>query len=121
VAFRNARDRHHEWAKGVADNITEPLFVCEAGLAETAYRLDVVRALSFLEEGTVRLAFEIADHLPRLKELAVRYQDRKPDLADLCLIRMSEIYPKHPVITTDVTDFRICRRGRRGVIPLLHR
>ena len=81
MAFRNARDRHHEWAKGVADNITEPLFVCEAGLAETAYRLDVVRALSFLEEGTVRLAFEIADHLPRLKELAVRYQDRKPDLA----------------------------------------
>jgi predicted nucleic acid-binding protein len=120
VAFRNARDMHHEWARGVAENITEPLLVCEAVLAETAYHLDAGRALSFLEEGMVQLAFEMADHLPRLQELAVRYRDRKPDLADLCLIRMSEVYPKHPVITTDVTDFRIYRRARREAIPILH-
>jgi uncharacterized protein len=120
VAFRNARDMHHEWARGVAENITEPLLVCEAVMAETAYHLDAARALSFLEEGMVHLAFEMADHLPRLKELARRYQDRKPDLADLCLIRMSELHPRHPVITTDLTDFRIYRRGRREAIPLVH-
>jgi hypothetical protein len=111
---------HHEWARGVAENITEPLLVCEAVMAETAYHLDAAHALSFFEEGMVHLAFEMADHLPRLKELATRYQDRKPDLADLCLIRMSELHPRHPVITTDVTDFRIYRRGRREVIPLVH-
>lgn len=31
--------------------------------------------------------------------LARRYADREPDLADLCLIRMSELYPGHSVIT----------------------
>ncbi|MBA3831397.1 MAG: hypothetical protein H0X34_05825 [Chthoniobacterales bacterium] len=33
------------------------------------------------------------------------YQDRQPDLADLCLVRMSELYPKHSVITVDAADF----------------
>ncbi len=48
-----------------------------------------------------------------------RYEDRNPDLADLCLIRMSELYPSHPVITVDAEDFRIYRRNRREVIPTL--
>jgi len=51
--------------------------------------------------------------------LAVRYADRSPDLADLCVIRMSELHPKHPVITTDAGDFRIYRRGGREAIPLV--
>mgnify|MGYP006969483393 CR=1 FL=1 len=40
------------------------------------------------------------------------------DLAYLCLIRMSEHYRNHPVITVD-GDFRIYRRNRREVIPVL--
>ena len=76
-------------------------------------------ALSFLEEGMVQRAFEMTDHLPRLKELSTRYQDQRPDLEDLCLIRMSELHPRRPVIT-DVTDFRLYRRGRREAIPLVH-
>lgn len=120
VAFRNARDAHHAWAVGIAENITEPLLTCEAVLAETAYHLDAMRALNFLEEGMVRVAFEMGEHLARLKELAARYQDQSPDLADLCLIRMSELHPKHSVITTDVTDFSVYRRGRREMIPIVH-
>jgi predicted nucleic acid-binding protein len=121
VAFRSERDSHHQWAKGVAENITEPLLTCEAVLAETAFHLGgAQRVMSFLEEGMIRLAFQMTEHLPRLKELASRYADRRPDLADLCLIRMSEIYSKHPVITTDVTDFRIYRRSQRDRIPLIH-
>jgi len=41
-------------------------------------------------------AFPLEDHIPRLAELAVRYADRAPDLADLCLIHRSELYPKYP-------------------------
>ncbi len=75
--------------------------------------------MGFVQEGLVRPAFQLADHIPRLAELALRYADRAPDLADLCLIRMSELNPKHPVITTDLSDFRIYRRGRREAIPLI--
>ena len=50
--------------------------------------------------------------------LAERYADRQPDLADLCLIRLSELNPKLPVITVD-SDFRHYRRNRREMIPLV--
>ena len=74
----------------VASRVDRALLTCEAVLAETAF------------------------------PLAKRYADRKPDLADLCLIRLSETNPSLPVITTDVRDFRIYRRGRREMIPLIH-
>jgi hypothetical protein len=40
--------------------------------------------------------------------------------ADLRLIRLSELHPRYPVITTDLADFRVYRRGRRDAIPLIH-
>jgi predicted nucleic acid-binding protein len=119
VAFANRRDAHHVWALSIAERITEPLLTCEAVLAETAFHFSNSRLpLSFIETGLVRLAFSAAEHVPRLAELAQRYADRSPDLADLCLIRLSELHPNYPVITTDVRDFRIYRRGRRESIPL---
>ena len=57
--------------------------------------------------------------MARLAELAKRYQDQKPDLADLCVIRMSELHPKHIVLTTDHKDFRVYRRNKREAIPIL--
>ncbi|HXJ41788.1 MAG TPA: PIN domain-containing protein [Bryobacteraceae bacterium] len=121
VAFGNRRDRHHAWALGVAQQITEPLLTCEAVLAETAFHLgDSHLVLEYVREGLVRPAFTMSDQMPRLRELAERYADRAPDLADLCLIRMSELYPKYPVITTDLRDFGVYRRGRREAIPLIH-
>src|SRR6266704_5165213 len=55
--------------------------------------------LEMLSEGFLTLSFDCVDHLPQLAALAKRYADRQPDLADLCLIRMSELYPHHRVIT----------------------
>lgn len=72
------------------------------------------------QEGLVLPQLPVSDHLARLAELAKRYAGRKPDFADLCLIRLSELNPLLPVITTDVRDFRVYRRGRREMIPLLH-
>jgi hypothetical protein len=62
----------------------------------------------------------VQSRIPRkLTALAKRYRDRTPDLADLCLIRMSELHPKHPVITVDENGFRGYRRNKREVIPLI--
>jgi predicted nucleic acid-binding protein len=121
VAFGNRRDRYHEWALGIAERVTEPLLTCEAVLAETAFHLgSSALVLALLHDGLVRSTFVLSEHVPRLAELAARYADRKPDLADLCLIRLSELHPKYPVITTDLADFRVYRRGRREAIPLIH-
>ena len=120
VAFANANDKHHSWAVQLATGITEPLLTCEAVLAETAFHLESTSvALAMVNDGLVALAFDCRDHLVQLSRLADRYADRKPDLADLCLVRMSELFPKHSVITIDRTDFRVYRRNKRETIPIL--
>lgn len=120
VAFANRGDAHHQWAVGVAERLSEPLLTCEAVLAETAFHLrDAALVLAMLREGLVTLAFDCRDHLAQLAALAERYADRQPDLADLCLIRMSELNPKHSVVTVDREDFRIYRRNKRETIPLV--
>ena len=120
VAFANRADRHHEWAVGVAERVTEPLLTCEAVLAEAAFHLGSVRlVLAMVREGLVVPDFDCRENLPHLAALAERYEDRQPDLADLCLIRMSELHPRHSVITVDARDFRVYRRNRREAIPLV--
>ena len=121
LAFGNRNDFHHAWAVEIAGRITEPLLTCEAVLAETAFHLgSSALVLAFLHDGLIRSAFTLSEHAGRLAELAARYADRKPDLADLCLIRLSELHPRYPVITTDLADFRVYRRGRREIIPLVY-
>lgn len=120
VAFANRSDAHHDWAVGIAERVTEPLLTCEAVLAETAFHLQSASlTLAMVSEGLVCIAFVCEDHLPQLAALAKRYADRVPDLADLCLIRMSELFPRHSVITVDRTDFRVFRRNKREAIPLI--
>ena len=51
---------------------------CDAVLAETAFHLQsTVIALALVREGLVKPALEILEHLPRLRQLAERYADRK--------------------------------------------
>jgi len=120
VAFANRTDRYHEWATGLAARVTEPLLTCEAVLAEAAFHLrSMPLVLTMVREGLVEIAFSASDHLIQLGELAERYADRQPDLADICLIRMSELYPRHPVLTVDRGDFRVYRRNKRETIPLI--
>jgi predicted nucleic acid-binding protein len=120
VAFANRNDIHHDWAVGLANRVTDPLLTCEPVLAEAAFHLqDPALVIAMVTEGLVAVAFACKDHLSQLTVLARRYADRKPDLADLCLIRMSEIYPRHSVITVDRDDFRVYRRNKREAIPLI--
>ena len=120
VGFANRTDTHHRWALEIADRISEPLLTCEPVLAEASYHIGDVRVvLGMIQDGLITLAFNCEDHLLQLNALARHYSDRHPDLADLCMIRMSELFPKHPVITVDREDFRIYRRNKRDVIPII--
>jgi len=120
VAFLNGGDRYHDWALSVAKQVTEPLLTCEPVLAEAAFHLqNVSLVLALIREGLISLRFDCSDHLPQIGALAARYADRHPDLADLCLIRMSELFPGHSVITVDRDDFRVYRRNKRETIPLI--
>ena len=118
VAFARRNDQHHAWAVEIAKQISEPLLTCEAVLAEAAFHLESSSyVLDLVQDEMLKLAFDASRNLVQLADLARRYADRKPDFADLCLIRMSELFPKHVVITVD-RDFRVYRRHRREVIPV---
>jgi len=120
VAFGNRSDSHHAWAVDLARTITEPLITCEPVLAEAAFHLgSSAYVLALIRDEMLRVAFDCARNLDQLSSLARRYEDRKPDLADLCLVLMSELYPRHSVITVDENDFRVYRRNKREVIPTI--
>ena len=120
VGFVRQDDQYHIWADGIARRISEPLLTCEAVLAEAAFHLDSSAVvLHLIENKMLRVAFDVSRHLDALRDLAQRYADRKPDLADLCLIRMSELYPNHSILTVDEADFRVYRRNKREVIPII--
>jgi uncharacterized protein len=120
VAFRHGRDEHHAWAKRIAEVITLPILTCEAVLAEAGFRLENTRAvMQMLESGMFKVTFRLDEHQEQVAVLARTYQDRNPDLADLCLIRMSEIFSRHTVLTVDHEDFLVYRRNRSEFIPFL--
>jgi predicted nucleic acid-binding protein len=120
VAFLNRSDRHHAWADEIARRISEPLLTCEAVLAETIFQVkSAAEVFALINEEFLQIAFDLRENLEEVQELARRYRDRKPDLADLCLIRMSELYDGLAVLTVDEADFRVYRRNRRDVIPIV--
>ncbi len=120
VALVGKRDQFRDWAREVARRVTWPVLTCEAVLAETAFHLQSSeRVVGMLRDNVVHVAFDCDTHREQLYDLATRYADRHPDLADLCVIRMSEMYPDHTVLTVDEDDFRVYRRNKREAIPLL--
>jgi predicted nucleic acid-binding protein len=94
VAACNQHDYYHAWAMNIARSLTDPLLTCEAVLAEAAFHLkSSSHLLSLVEDELLSVAFDFSANVSELSALAQRYADRKPDLADLCLIRMCELYP----------------------------
>jgi uncharacterized protein len=80
---------------------------------------DVGTVLAMVREGLAEVAFDCREHWPQLEGLATRYAGRHPDLADLCLVRLSELHPRHSVVTIDRAHFKVYRRNKREMIPVL--
>ena len=120
VAIANRRDQYHDWAVNLLAKLQTPLLTSEAVLSETAFHLQSSRtALLMVESGLVRIAINPEREWPELLRLAEQFDDQRPDLADLCVIRLSEIYPIHKVLTVDGSDFRVYRRNNREPIPVV--
>ena len=65
------------------------------------------------------LAFDLSDETAGVLSLLKKYRDRDMDLADACIVRMTEIMHDCRVITLDRSDFAVYRRNGRGIIPLI--
>lgn len=56
------------------------------------------------------------ENLLAVQNLMRKYGDCPMDLADACLVRMTELEPRSLVVTTDA-DFSFYRRNGREVVP----
>jgi predicted nucleic acid-binding protein len=125
VAALNRRDTHHAWAKDLLGSIRPPLLTCEAVLSEAAYLLRDVAGgpdalLELVTRSLVRSRFSLQDEAPAVRQLLARYTSARMDLADACLVRMSELHADCELLTVD-SEFRDVyrRRGRQVIATLM--
>lgn len=116
LLFRN--DPFHLWALEGFRNFA-PFLTCDAVLTEAAsFCPDPVAVLKLVARGDLVLDpdFSLAHEALHLATLASKYADRPMDLADACLVRMSELHSRCRIWTVDRNDFSTYRRlGRRGI------
>ncbi len=75
--------------------------------------------IELLAMGIVVPAFDLAAELPAVGQLLRKYESVPMSLADACPVRMAELHRGAAVFTLD-GDFRIYRKHRRQVIPLIY-
>jgi predicted nucleic acid-binding protein len=125
VAFFDRSDRYHEWAKAQWAHAPVPMLSCEAVLAEATYLLhehaglDPARLLALVERKLVSLPFSLQQNAGAVIRLLERYGDLEMQLADACVVRMSELERNCRVFTVDKREFQIYRRFERQLIPLV--
>ena len=124
VAYLKKGDQDHKWTVEQFQRFRTPLRTCDAALSEAFFLLRETHGgarqlLALLERGLVAPAFDLAGELPLVAELMLRYEDVPMSLADGCLVRMAELHRDSAVFTLD-GDFKIYRKNRRQVIPLIY-
>jgi predicted nucleic acid-binding protein len=124
VAFLDRAEPFHGWSTDRIRQLEPPLLVCEPVLAEAMYllaHLPVAQQMLFkyLENGALKVAFRIDEHLAALRALHQKYRDQPMSLADACVVRMAELYEHHAVLSLD-SDFVFYRKHGRTTLALIH-
>lgn len=92
--------------------LTEALFILKRG------GIDPDLILALVERGDLICDFDMRREIVALRRLLNKYRDPPATLADVCLVRMSELHGDCSVLTLD-SDFRIYRKNGRQSIPVI--
>jgi uncharacterized protein len=122
VAAMIPGDRWHGWARQQLEALRGPFGTCEAVLTEAMHLLarrgNAQDLLLQLFEDEVGMVLPLASELPSVRTLSRRYRSVPMDFADACLVRLSELHPRLPLVTLD-SDFHVYRRNRTQRLPLI--
>lgn len=118
-----AGSEHYDSVIKLWGNSSPPALTVEAVISEACFLLDrekipVDDLFQFLRRGILKIGLHLEDHLEDVRVLLRRYQNRPMSLADACLVRLSELYPEHQLLTFDF-DFQVYRRHGNKVIPVI--
>jgi predicted nucleic acid-binding protein len=91
--------------------------ISEASFLLRQHQRGASGVLAFVESGAPRLAMSLAEEAAAVRKLFGRYHNVPASLADVCLVRMAEVYDRCLVLSRD-SDFHIYRSHGRKTIPL---
>ena len=75
--------------------------------------------VEMIQAEEILLAFDLSGQTAGVLSLLKKYRDYKMDLADACIVRMTELMRDSRVITVDRADFAVYRRNGRDLIPVI--
>jgi len=115
-------DKWYTWAAKLFASIRQPALTCDAVISEACFLLRGTpdsrgKIFALVERGILRVVPILPDESPAVRTLLARYGQRM-DYADACLVRLSELFRGHTIVTTDAEDFRIYRRFGRQSLAL---
>jgi predicted nucleic acid-binding protein len=120
IAALNSQDEHHRWACNTLERLGPPFYSCAEAMAEAAAMTGQPTAIvEMIHAQEIILHFDLSDQTAAVLALLKKYRDRDMDLADACIVRMTEMMRDCQVITLDRTDFAVYRRNGRELIPLI--
>lgn len=103
------------WSRRLFQTHAPPFYTCEAVLTEAAYMTSPELIARLVKEGDLVADFSLQEEIEPIHRLLAHYPGM--DLADACLVRMSELTPDCQIFTIDQQDFSVYRRFRNKVIP----
>jgi predicted nucleic acid-binding protein len=120
IAALNRGDRYHRWARESLARLGPPFVSCPEAMAEAAAMTGRPAAIvEMIQAGEIVLDFDLTEQAASVLALLKKYADREMDLADACIVRMTELVRECRVVTLDRNDFSVYRRNGRDLIPLV--
>jgi len=120
IAAINRQDEYHEWACHTLERLGPPFYSCAEAMAEAAALTGRPAAIvEMIQAKEILLSFDLAEQTAAVLALLKKYNDRKMDLADACIVRMTELMRTSQVITLDRSDFSVYRRNGREIISII--
>jgi predicted nucleic acid-binding protein len=120
IAALNRDDHYHQWACETLARLGPPFYSCSEALAEAAAMTgNPTAVVEMIQAGEIIPAFNLADQSAGVLKLLRKYADREMDLADACIVRMTELMRDSQVVTVDRADFTVYRRNGRDLIPVI--
>jgi predicted nucleic acid-binding protein len=120
IAALNRQDEHHRWACEILERLGPPFYSCPEAMAEAAAMTGQPAAIvEMIQSEEIILAFDLSEQAAGVLSLLKKYADRDMDLADACIVRMTELMRDCRVVTLDRLDFAVYRRNGRDLIPMI--
>ena len=120
IAALNRDDQHHRWACETIARLGPPFYCCPEALAEAAAMTGQPAVIvEMVQAEEIILDFDLSEQSAAVLALLKKYADLKMDLADACIVRMTELKRDCQVVTLDRTDFSVYRRNGRETIPIV--